>query len=787
MEALDRKLLRDFARLWTQFLAIALVLAAGVSILLMSFSMSRALDDTRAAYYERNRFADVTTNARSVPLSMLETIREIEGVARVQHFVTTHATLEIDGKTGNTLAFFTSLPHGEEPALNLPLLRRGDWPDPLSTDEVMLNDPFAEANGLMPGDRFTANINGSERVLSVSGWALSPEFIYTIGPGSLMPDNEDYGIIWMPERPLAGLLGRTGAFDNLAVELRPGFRPEPVMEELDRLLSPYGSWGAIARADQTSNAFIEGEILQLRTLSYILPPIFLGITVFLVNMVIGRIVTLERTEIGLLKALGYSKWTIALHYLLLAGLVAVVGVGIGWAVGSWLAFNMAKMYATFFDFPYLVYNTSWGTYIFSGVLGLLAAGSGAVISAMKAARLSPATAMQPPAPPRYKRNLLDRVLAALRLSQPSMMIVRSITRWPLRAALSVLGMALAVSILVASNFFPDALEEIIETAFDQSNRQDAVLFFNDVMPESALQEARRLPGVRQAEGQQYLTAILRHEHAEKRVGIEARRPDLDLSRVVDAEGQIINAPPDGIMLSERLAAQLNVAAGDLIEVEFLGNRDGTYEMPVTRLVTQYFGLGAYVDQDSMDRLFQQAPQVSVINVTIDDALRDEFEASLTDLPRLGGAAMMDENRRSFEDTIAENITVTTTIYAILGVLITVGVAYNGARIQLSERARELASLRILGFTRGEVGYILLGEIMLLAIVAQPVGWALGWLFAKSMVEAFTSDLYAIPFVLKPATFSSASLVVLIAALVSVLIVLRRLDRLNLVSVMKTRE
>lgn len=241
------------------------------------------------------------------------------------------------------------------------------------------------------------------------------------------------------------------------------------------------------------------------------------------------------------------------------------------------------------------------------------------------------------------------------------------------------------------------------------------------------------------------------------------------------------------MLSERLASQLDIGVGDLLEVEFLGSRQGIFQMPVTRLVTQYFGLSAYVDQDTIDRMFQQAPQISVVNVTLDAAEREAFDDALRDLPRLAGTSMMAENRQSFEDTISENILITTTIYMILGILITVGVAYNGARIQLSERARELASLRILGFTRGEVGYILAGEIMLLAIVAQPVGWWLGWLFAKSMVEGFSSDLYAIPLVLRPATFSSASLVVLIAALVSVLIVLRRLGRLNLVSVMKTRE
>jgi putative ABC transport system permease protein len=553
------------------------------------------------------------------------------------------------------------------------------------------------------------------------------------------------------------------------------------------LLEPYGAWGAIDRSEQTSNAFIDGEIIQLKTLAYILPPIFLGITVFLVNMVMGRVVSLERTEIGLLKALGYSNGAILTHYLLLAALVAAVGVLLGYGLGSWLSYGLAQLYASFFDFPYLIYNVSWNTYLIAGLLGFGAATLGAARAAWSAARLAPATAMSPPAPPRYKRNWLDRALNAIRVSQPTMMILRSLIRWPFRAAMSVLGMALAVAILVASNFFPDSLDHIIDSAFHQSNRQHAVLFFNDLMPESAVEEARRLPGVLQAEGQQYLTAVLRNEHRHKRAVIEARRPGMDLSRVVDEAGRPLDAPPGGIMLSRRLAGQLGVVAGDMVEVEFLGNRQGVFDIPVTRLTTQFFGLGAYMDQGTLDGLFQQAPQISVVNVTLDASETDAFETRLKDLPRLAGRSMMLDNREGFQETVSQNILITTTIYLVLGVLITVGVAYNGARIQLSERARELASLRILGFTRGEVGYILMGEVMLIALLAQPVGWLLGWLICQWMTTSFESDLYAIPLVLKPATFTQASLVVLGAAFLSVLIVRRRLDRLNLVSVMKTRE
>ena len=786
MNALDRKLLRDFRRLWSQFLAISLVLAAGVAVLLMSFGMSGALENTRATYYERNRFADIFVDVNRAPNTMLEIIRDIDGIAAIAPRVTTYATLDIPAKIDATVAHVVSFPENG-PVLNQPTLRLGNWPDATATDAVVLNAPFGEANDLWPGDTFTATLNGTKRTLTVTGWALSPEFIYAIGPGSLIPNDADFGIFWMPEQALAAALDRTGAFNNLAVKLRPGFAVEPVIEELDLLLEPYGGLGAIDRTEQVSNAFIDAEITQLETLAYTLPPIFLGITIFLVNMVMGRIVALERAEIGLLKALGYSDGAILMHYLLLAGLVGVVGVGLGYAAGSWLSFELAQLYAQFLKFPYLIYSVSWNIYVIAGLLGLIAAGTGAARAAWVAARLAPATAMSPPAPPRFTTSWVDRALHAARISQPAMMILRSVIRWPVRAGLSVLGMALAVGILVSSNFFPDALDVIIDTAFYQSNRQHAVLFFNDEVDERAVAEASRLPGVLQAEGQQVMTAVLQYAHRHKRTTIEARRPGMNLSRVVSTAGEVVDAPPGGIMLSERLAAQLNAAVGDVIEVRFLGVHQGTYMLPVTQLVTQYFGLGAYMDQATANRLFQQDPRVSVVNVTLDAAHATAFQQSLKDLPRLAGRAMLAENRAGFEDTISRNILITTTIYAVLGTLITVGVAYNGARIQLSERARELASLRILGFTRGEVGFVLVGEIMLLALLAQPLGWWIGWGVARMLTESYTSDLYAMPLVVSAATFSSASLIVLSAALVSVLIVRRRLDRIDLVSVMKTRE
>lgn len=404
-----------------------------------------------------------------------------------------------------------------------------------------------------------------------------------------------------------------------------------------------------------------------------------------------------------------------------------------------------------------------------------------------AARLAPAIAMLPPAPPRFRQTVIDRAMALGRLSQPTTMILRSLIRWPLRSALIMLGVSMAVASVMASSGISSSLEALVEQAFYQSNRQDAMLIFSKDLPLSVIEDVRRLPGMRQVEGVQYHPVLLHNAQYEKRVAIEARSAAPDLSRVIAGDGTVLDAPPGGILLSERLAAQLHLAVGDTVRAEFLSGARGSYDLRVTGVVTQYFGLGAYVDLTYINALLRQSLRISVANITLDPVQTNSLNAAIKDTPNLIGTNMLAQARRSFRDTISKNVTIMTTIYITNAVLITIGVTYNAARILLSKRSRELASLRILGFSRWQMSYILIGETMLLALLAQPLGWGLGYLLGLAMTNSFASDLYSIPLISDPAAFAEASLIVLAAALGSVLVVRRRLNNLDLVEVMKTRE
>lgn len=786
LHALDRKLVRDLWRLKAQSLAIALVLACGVAIFLTGFGMMRALEATLDDYYSRQHFAQVFAGARRAPLSVVQDVAAIDGVQTVEARITGQVVLDLPGRVAPASGRVLSLPDGGA-VLNVPILVRGRLPDPDADTEVAVTDRFARANGFGPGDRFGAIADGTRLELTITGTLRSPEFLYTVPPGGLMPDDSGFGIVWMPERAAAATFGLTGAFNDLALTLRRDARIQAVIDRVDAILDPWGGTSAYGRDLQVSHSFMQAELDQLRSMSAVLPPIFFGIAAFLVNMVLGRIVALERSEIGLLKALGYRDTEIALHYLMLAALVAAIGVGIGWLAGAWLSSGMSRLYARFFDFPWLVQPHDLDVYALAGLIGLVSAAVGALRAAWVAARLAPAVAMAPPAPPSFRRGHLDRVARLLRLPQTAMMVLRGILRWPVRAAFTSLGLALGVAILVASNFMLDSLDVVMDTAFFKSNRQHASLSLAQEAGMDAVTDARHLPGVLAVEPQFDLPVTLHNGARSKKLAISARMPGAILARTLDVQGRHVPLPDKGIILSDQLAANLGLTPGDWVLVELTGTRSGQFHVPVAGVTTQYIGIGAYMQMDALAAHLREGPRVTTLNLWIDMAQLPELQAALKEMPMLATAVMLTDMRASFQETISESVQISIVLFITISVLITVGVAYNGARIQLSERARELASLRILGFTRAEVSSILLGETALLALVAQPLGWAIGGWVSKAMMVGFDSDLYRMPLMLTPANFANASLITLAAIAAAALLVRRRLDRADLVAVLKTRE
>ena len=787
MATLDTKLLRDLRRTWAQSLAIALVVAGGVASLVMAVGSLNSLEETRAAYYERYQFADVFALLRRAPKSLMQRIAEIPGVAAAEGRIAKLALLDVPDLAEPATGQFLSLPEAGQPTLNRLYMCGGRLPQPGSTGEVVVTDGFAKAHGFTTGSHFAAILNGRKRELTIVGTAQSPEFVYATGPGDRMPDDRRFAIVWMPEKALASAYDLDGAFSSVTLRLLPDASEPEVIKRLDALLDPYGGQAAYGRRDQYSHAYINHGLDMLRNMSRTLPPIFLLVSAFLINLTLRRTVALEREQIGLFKALGYDNRAVAVHYIKFVMVVVAIGITVGAAAGTWLAGVISNLYAEIVHLPFLLFSITPAIYGIAAALSVAAAVGGALHALSDVVALPPAVAMQPPAPPRFRRLLPPRLSLRHLLPQPLVMMLRSVGAHPLRALFTTLGLSFATAILVVSLFVNDTMDLLIDVTYFMADRQDATVTFVDRRIANATQQVARLPGVIAAEPYRDVPVRIRKGPIERRLMLSARPADGDLSRIVDVGLHPVVLPEGALAISTWLARLLDAKAGDVVEIDLLEGQHRTVALPVTILVEDYFGLNAMMSADTLARLMREGPSVTAVNVSLDGGRLGDFYEAIKRLPTVAGVALQRLSLANYRKEMAVIVTTMAGIYIALAGLIAFGVVYNSARISLSERARELASLRVLGFTQAEVLRILLLELALLVMLAQPPGWAIGYGLAWLMKTRMSADVMRTRLVVDLYTYLLASGLVLAAATASALAVRERIAAFDLVSVLKTRD
>jgi putative ABC transport system permease protein len=708
-------------------------------------------------------------------------------VQAVETRISTFAILDLEHFAEPVIGRLISIPERGESVLNRLALREGRLVAPGRQDEVVLSEPFADAHGFRPGDRIGAIMNGNKRSLEVVGIALSPEFVYAIGPGALMPDDERYGIGWMGHEALEAAYDLDGAFNDVSLALLRGTQPEPVIERLDLLLDRYGGTGAYARADQISNWFLMDQLAQLETVSTFLPAIFLAVAAFLTNMVLSRLIATERSEIGLMKAFGYSNLEVGWHYSKMVMAMTAVGIVLGWIIGAWLGRVNTQIYAEFYRFPFLFFRADPAAFGLGALVSLAAALAGTIGAVRRAAVLPPAEAMQAPAPPVYRRTRFSRTQLARWFDQPTRIVLRQISRWPLRSMLTIIGVGMSVGVMVMANQWLDSIERTVDVYFYQAQRQDAMVALVEPQSSAVVHEFARMPGVMAAEPMRFVNVDFRAGTRTHRGALEGVRPDANLHLVHDAKGEIVRVPPDGLVMATKLAEKLGVGVGDSVWVEVRQGRRPIREIPVVRLFETYIGMPAYVDLRALDRMLLERPSVEYVNLLIDEAEQPSLLAKLKNLPEISGVMFRRAAVDTFHETMAETLLIYVGFFAAFAGALGFGVVYNSARVALSERGRELATLRVLGFDKIEVSYILLGEIALLVLVALPVGCLIGRGLAWIMTTAFETELYRVPLVIEASTYGASVLFAVAVTVVSSALVRRRLDRLNLIAVLKTRE
>lgn len=787
LRPLDRKLVRDLWHLRGPGLAIAVVTACGVASFVSLRSMYDHLRISQESYYAAGRFADVFASVERAPRALLRHIAALPGVTAVDARVTVDVNLDVPNMVEPALGHVVGIPTGRASPLNTVFIRRGRMIAPHARDEVLISEGFADANSLVPGDSLPAVIAGRWRLLRVVGIALSPEFAYELRPGDVFPDPRRYGIVWLEEEQLAPLAGLEASWNELALSIGPGANERAVIAEVDRIIEPYGGLGAYGRDLHISHRYLTNEINQNRTFASIVPAIFLGVAAFLIHLVLSRVVASQREQIGMLKAYGFSAGALGRHFVLLA--LAPIGVGAigGSLLGLWTAQKLAELYAQYFRIPEAEFTPQVSMLILVCVISAAAAVVGAMDALRRVLRIPAAEAMRPEPPARFRAGFLERTGIAAALHPVARMIVRTVLRRPMRSGLSITGLAFGVAVVIVGLFSYDSIEVIRTVSFFDAQRDDIAVAFTRPQSGEALSALAQIPGVLRVEPVQSTAVRIRYGARARQVALVSVRSEDELRRVVDDKGRRIDVQPGGLLVSEALGLVLGAGTGDTVRLEVLVGHRAAHTVVIRGLLADLLGTAAYARAEDYAYYTGEPTAINGAVLRVDTRLLDSVNAMLKRSPGVQSVAVRSAVLRAFDDAIAQGFGTTLFTLLLFAGALAAGVAYNTVRIALAERGRDLASLRVLGFTRAEVARMLFGEQGLLAAVAIPLGFVVGTGMAWLIVVGFESDLFRFPLVVRPRTYFIAAATLLVSGVLAGLLVRRRLDRLDLVAVLKTRE
>jgi putative ABC transport system permease protein len=738
-------------------------------------------------YYTQTHFAEIFAGLKRAPTSLEKRIAELSGVGQVETRIVFDVTLRVSGVSLPLSGRIVALPVQGLPRLSRLILRKGRFPQPDRADEAVVSEAFAEANGLTPGSALDALLNGKLQTLRIVGVVVSPEYVFASPPNEPIPDDKRFGVLWMSREPAAAAFDMTGAFNDVVIALAFGARSSEVEAGLDRLLGPYGGLVSYDRSHQPSHRFLSDEIRQQQRMATTIPVVFLAVAAFLMNVVLSRMVAAQREQIASLKALGYFDSTIAMHYVAFALVIALGGILLGLGLGVLLGRMMTESYTLFMRLPTLAFTVEPWVPLAAGASAAIAALAGTLSAVRSILRLAPAQAMRPPAPTPYQTTLIDQALPAQRLGTRWLIPIRSMAGRPVRTLLTVLGIALAVPLVMTSLFWRDALDYMVNVQFNFAERASAVVSFTDPVSGAATREIAHLPGVSYEEGARSVPVNLRAGLNSYKTAISGLDPDTQLRRLLNADLNVMVVPPGGLLLSRRLADRLSVAPGDHISLEVLEGERPRVDLLISGLVDDLVGLSAYMDKSALNRLMHEGDEISSVAVMLDPARTEEFYRQVKLAPKVRSVNIKALSVKSFLATTANFVLVLAAIFAAFASTIAIGVVYNSVRVAFQERAWELASLRVLGFTRAEVSWILLGEVALETLFAVPIGLLFGYWMVRALSAWHETEMFEIPPIIEPRTYVFGSGIVLLAGLLSALIVRHRVDRMDLVAVLKARE
>lgn len=787
--SLTIKLARDLKSNWGQFAASGALVALGVLVYVGMFSAYSNLRESRDDYYRNYRFADFWIELERAPASAIRRVDNIPGVWDAQGRIVKDVPLDVEGNEESVIGRIISLPDDPETAINGAHLIEGSWFSGVDEREVIVNLQFCEANELDIGDTFEATLEGRRENLRIVGKAYSPEYVYSIrNPQQLYPSDATFAVIFVQREFAESALNMGNAFNSVVGLLGPGANREEVLDRAEDALDPYGVFYSYGRDQQLSNTMVDAEMQQLRVMALMLPTVFLFIAALAVHVIMSRIIDQQRTQIGLMRSLGYSGMSVAFHYIGHSLAVALGGALAGVLLGQWTSQAMTEMYVDFFAFPELysrVYPEHLGVaFIISSAACIL----GMVYSVRRISRLQPAESMRPPAPPTGRKIFLEKISFVWNsLSLGWRTTIRGAVRARVRTMLTICGVAVATAIVMWGNTFQDLFEYLVWFQFQRADVSDIQVEFFAENPYRAVGDLSKIDGVKKAEGYLRVGVELKNGRRTNTVLVTGVPPNAELVRVFDLDKNRLHISGNGLLIPDRLADELAVGLGSNVMGDpHLRGKDET-EFVVRGIIEQFIGLTTYADLDYLCGRLGEGRMINSALLEVEEEMMESIIEELNDMPAVATVTASRRMMDSFRETSEELIVGMAIVITVFAGLIAFAVIYNASTISISERERELASMRTMGIGSEQAADIATKDILPLGAIGLLAGLGLGRLALMGMERSFVTDIYKIPIVTYPQSYMMTAVSVLVFLLISRSICRRKVAKIDIIKAIKTRE
>jgi putative ABC transport system permease protein len=789
---LDRKLLREVRSSGSLLIAITSVIAVGVMCFVYMRSAYYNLNYAKDDYYAQCRMADFAIDVKKVPVVELGPISEMPGVVEVRPRIQFFATVDLDRTPAPLNALVLSLPDRRAHSINDVVMMRGSYFSDRRENEVIVNDAFALKHGIHPGQTIHLIMNNRRQELFVVGSAISSEYVYLVGPGSLSPDPEHFGVFYLKRSFAEDVFDFSGACNQVLGLLAPDVRdrPDATLRRLEAMLEPYGVNAVVPLHNQPSNRFLSDEIHSVGTFASILPAIFLVVAAMVLNVLMMRLIEQQRTIVGTLKAVGYHDWQIFSHFAKYGASLGSLGGVLGLVLGNRMAVFVTNLYKTFFEFPNLHNHFYTGTYLLGLLMSLLCALIGSLHGARQALKLKPADAMRPKPPPRGGAVWLERFTEFWRqLGFGWRMVLRNVLRQRFRTLVGVFAAAMGAALLVCGFTLQNGVQFMIKFQFDLISHSDLDLTFVDERSHAALLESARLPGVDYAEPQFDLACTFVNEHHRRKGTITGLDPNARLTIPRDLQGRPLKIPEHGILMTRKLASLLQVRAGDKLTILPTKGAHLPIEIPVADITDSYIGLTVYADLRYLHQLMAEEYALTGVQLSLDQNSANKLALfhELKQLPAIRSVSAKSDTVHNLQTTVVETQKVFIGLIVFFAGVIFLSSLLNMSLINLSERRREVATLRVLGYSELEVGGLFLRETMVVNLLGTLLGLPLGYLLAWWITIIYDTEMFRFPLDTPPSLWIKAVLLGFAFATIAHAIVQWNITKLDWLEASKTRE